>query len=143
YRDLFELAPVGYVTVDRDGRIEAANQAAAELLGMERHELIGIRLSRFVSAPEAYAFELHHREVVGSRSRIGAAFTIVDRDGVARNVRFESQCTDPTLGAWRAALVDLTDSTRLERRLEQTERLGVLGTHASGIVHDFKNVLAT
>ena len=143
YRSLFELAPVAYVTIDGDGRITAANVAASELLGMDCRDIIGIRLSRFVAAAEATGFHLHQREVLGSSARIRAEFTIERRDGTSRSVRFESQSTSPVLGEWRAALLDMTETSELERKLERTERLGVLGTHATGIVHDFKNILAT
>jgi PAS domain S-box-containing protein len=143
YRSLFELAPMAYVAIDKEGRISAANIVASELLGMSRDDIIGIRLARFVALGEGAAFHLHQREVQGTRARIRAEFTIVRRDGESRAVRFESQCTNPVLGEWRAALLDLTETAELERRLEQTERLSVLGTHATGIVHDFKNILAT
>ena len=41
YTDLYEFAPVGYLTIDRDGGIRQVNLAGARLLGLERARLIG------------------------------------------------------------------------------------------------------
>lgn len=49
YFDLYNLAPVGYFTLDKKGVIQEANLTAAQLLSMERRMLSGQRLARFVS----------------------------------------------------------------------------------------------
>jgi len=48
YFDLYDLAPVGYVTVSEKGFILEANLTAATLLGMVRGELVRQRLSQFI-----------------------------------------------------------------------------------------------
>lgn len=45
YADLYDLAPVAYLRLGRDGRIEQANLLAASLLGMPRSQLEGRRLA--------------------------------------------------------------------------------------------------
>ena len=42
--DLYDFAPIAYVSFDRAGRIEEANLAATELLGEPRDLLIGLAL---------------------------------------------------------------------------------------------------
>ncbi len=51
YVDLYEFAPVGYLTLSDTGQIEAANLTAAALLGVERRKLLKKRFSTLV-APE-------------------------------------------------------------------------------------------
>ena len=59
YSDLYNFAPVGYLTVDASGVILEANLTGATLLGIERSRLIQQKLSRFVaptSRPSVLAF---------------------------------------------------------------------------------------
>jgi PAS domain S-box-containing protein len=50
--DLFEHAPVGYVTLDGGGRILQVNRETVRLLGLQAAELIGRRLTEFMAAPD-------------------------------------------------------------------------------------------
>src|SRR2546423_11012760 len=47
--DLYDFAPIAYVSFDRAGRIEEANLAATELLSEPRNFLIGRPLAFFVA----------------------------------------------------------------------------------------------
>jgi PAS domain S-box-containing protein len=48
YMDLYDFAPVGYLSVDEHGQILEVNLTAAALLGLEKSRLVGQFLSRFV-----------------------------------------------------------------------------------------------
>ena len=41
FRDLFELAPIAYFLVGKDGLIQMANTAAEEMLGYQRDAIVG------------------------------------------------------------------------------------------------------
>lgn len=60
YRDLYEFAPVGYLTLDAQGRILQINLTGAGLLGIEGHHLLRKAFSRFVAreAQDDYHFFL-------------------------------------------------------------------------------------
>lgn len=56
YTDLYEFAPVGYLTLKRDGEIRQVNLTGARLLGLERSRLIGKRLAMLIDADSRAAF---------------------------------------------------------------------------------------
>ena len=49
YLSLYEFAPVGYLTLTREGLIVEINLTGATLLGMERNQLINHRFSALVA----------------------------------------------------------------------------------------------
>ena len=57
YVDLYDFSPAGYLTLDTHGTIVEANLRAGTLLGINRNELIGQSLARFIASDDAgYAF---------------------------------------------------------------------------------------
>ena len=56
YFELFDLAPVGYLTLSDQGIVRDANLTAAHLLGVERQLLVGQPFSAFVLAPDRDLF---------------------------------------------------------------------------------------
>jgi len=52
YVDLYEFAPVSYITLNRDGVIDGINLTGAALLGVARAKLINRRFSTFVASAD-------------------------------------------------------------------------------------------
>ncbi len=52
YADLYDFAPVGYLTLDASGKIVEANLTAASLLGVERGRLIGSFLPHYLGTSD-------------------------------------------------------------------------------------------
>ncbi|MBL0124382.1 MAG: PAS domain-containing protein [Betaproteobacteria bacterium] len=48
YFELYDLAPVGYCTIDAQGIIQEANLAATMLLGVDRRTLVSQPILRFI-----------------------------------------------------------------------------------------------
>jgi PAS domain S-box-containing protein len=75
YFDLYDLAPVGYLSVCKNDLINQANLAASTLLGLPRRELVNKRLSYFIVNDDLdrydqfrkLAFESNKHEVVNLR----------------------------------------------------------------------------
>ncbi len=63
YFELFDLAPVGYLTLSDKGIVGDANFTAAHLLGDERQQLVGQPFSAFVCAPDRDVYYLHLRKL--------------------------------------------------------------------------------
>jgi len=63
YNELYDFAPMGYLTIDHDGTIQKMNFVAARLLGMERSRLVGGRLGHFVSREHRSTFKAFLRRI--------------------------------------------------------------------------------
>ena len=63
YQDLYDLAPVGYLTVSPSGEILQSNLKAASLLGVPRSQLVNIPLRRFVAKEDRDAHYLFTQQV--------------------------------------------------------------------------------
>lgn len=53
YLDLYNFAPVSYITVTREDVISEINLSGAEMLGVERDKLINQRFSRFIAPQDS------------------------------------------------------------------------------------------
>ena len=69
YVDLYELAPVGYMTLDRRRVIRQANLSCAGLLCVDRERLIGTRLSKWLDPEDRDACYLFLRETLEAGDR--------------------------------------------------------------------------
>ncbi len=56
YTELYDFAPLGYLTLERDGKILQANLTATKLLGINRSLLVGDRFGRLVSVEDFPVF---------------------------------------------------------------------------------------
>ena len=72
YADLFEFAPVGYLTLDANGFISEINLTGATLLGVERKQLLQRRFTALVVAADQNRWMQHFLEVKkgGERTRV-------------------------------------------------------------------------
>ena len=142
YRGLFEHAPVAYLVLERDSTIVEANAAACTLLHERCEALLGRKLSSFVAPASVDAFNLHLRAVLANDEAQTHELALLRGGTVPREVRIDSARERMDKERWHTALIDLTDSRRLERRLERSRRLEAIGTFTSGIAHDFSTLLA-
>ncbi len=53
YLDLYEFAPIGYLTLTREGMVSEANLTCADLLGVERKKLLHRSFTRFVTPEDS------------------------------------------------------------------------------------------
>jgi PAS domain S-box-containing protein len=66
FADLYDFAPLGYVTIDENGIILKANITFAELLGRQRRLVVKQRISAFIIEEDQDAFYTFQRRVIES-----------------------------------------------------------------------------
>lgn len=86
YLDLFEFAPVGYLTLTAQGLITEANFSAATLLGVERKNLLQNPFSRYISAENTDHYHLHLARLSPHDTAQSLDIPIKPADGVVRYV---------------------------------------------------------
>jgi PAS domain S-box-containing protein len=125
YVDLFELAPIGYVTFDHVGRIEEINVAAAQLLGGSRARLIGQPFALYVTKDDGLLFLNHLLRCRSSDRRVETELHLKKRNGDIILTRLESSPMTSSMrdGArlYQTAIVDLTERKRFEEKIQRSE----------------------
>ena len=66
YFQMYDLAPVGYLTIDRHGAILEANLTVATLLGRARKSLIGQPFTSFILPEDQDIYYLQHKQLFAS-----------------------------------------------------------------------------
>src|SRR5215467_4378449 len=120
YSELYEFAPLAYVTLDRDGRVLESNQMATKMLGLERRDLVHARFTKFVATESQDDWYLHRQAVFSSETTQVCEIRTRSADGSLRSVRVESiSAGDGKEWCCRTALVDITERKRAEDEREQ------------------------
>jgi len=81
YFDLYNLAPVGYMTLNEEGIIEEANLTAANLLGVTRGELVNRPFSHFISPEDQDLYYLHCQKLMEMNAAHKCEVRMVRADG--------------------------------------------------------------
>ncbi len=122
YADLYDFAPVGYVTLDDAGVITDANITAAVLLGRERTRLIGKPFAIFIEG-DGPTFRRHLELCKESGEIITTRMTLkTDARGTAKVELISEYVKDVPSGTGlcRTAVVDITERARIESELRET-----------------------
>ncbi len=153
YADLYEFAPIGYITLNKEGKIQEANLTAALLLGVERDNLLQANLSKFVTPDSQDALYLHRQAVFSSEEKLTCEIETVSPKGNSLWLRLESiRFGEKQDWRCRTVLVDITEPKKadielkhlneeLERRVgERTQKIKLL---SQAITHLGEGVLIT
>ena len=80
YFDLYDLAPIGYLTLNQHGLIQQANLTVASLLGMDRSTLIKQPLSKLILKADQDVYYLNHKKLMESGDTQSFDLQIVKND---------------------------------------------------------------
>ncbi len=126
YIDLYDFAPLGYVTLDEDGYIQEINLAGAKLLGGKRADLVGYPLTDCVVHADRAIFFEHIRKCCGQQQDATSELGLIAKDGRLVVVQLHSVPVEPlqhegTFG--KTAITDITDRKRAEDAIQEERNL--------------------
>ena len=124
YFDLYDQAPVGYLTTDVKGRILQANLTASSMLGLLRGNLVGQSLYLFAARDHHTAMLDLLKSGAEDRGKQTLAIEMIRKDGSRFHAQLESAPqldNDDLPMQFRMAIVDVTERKRVEYQLSQSE----------------------
>lgn len=123
YRDLYDLAPIGYCTLDDQGTILQANLTATLLLGVALETLVKQPIRHFIAKEDQDTFHRYSQTLGSTEGQHACDLRMVNRNGAAFWVRLNS-VREPGIGdkpAYRTTFGDISESKRLEEALRERE----------------------
>ncbi len=141
FREMADLLPDMIYETDENLRLTYANRAALETFGYSREDLeAGIHVADLL-APDAAARATEHlgRMAETKEPAIGV-YQVKRKDGSHVPCEIHSapvQSPDGTFVGYRGVMRDVTERIRAE----EAQRLAAVGELASGIAHEFNNIL--
>ena len=142
FDDVFDRSSDVMIVHDRRGRVSTINRAGEHALGYSREEVRGLdvnwifgndyldTINRMIaegadSLPQAFRSELSPRR--GSRLPVDVHARVLVGDGQVVGVMSVAR--------------DLSERDRLENELRQAEKMVAVGRLATGVAHDFNNLI--
>jgi PAS domain S-box-containing protein len=121
YMDLYDFAPVGYLTLSKNAVIEEGNLTGAALFGLDRRNLIKDRFRKFVAADDRERWDQHFVSVLHSEEKLNCELKLTKNDGSLFHARVESirmarENEDPMI---RIAISDISDRKRDEEEIKR------------------------
>jgi PAS domain S-box-containing protein len=143
YLDLYEFAPIGYLTLTAEAQIAEINLTGARLLGMERKQLIPYRFARFVAEPDQERwYRLFHNMMAdanGESRSFDLKLQRVDKSMIHAHFDCQRRVEVGAHPVLRIALADITQLKQTETDLRIAaaafeSQEGIFITDANGVI---------
>ena len=133
FKCLFEQAPIGYQSLDRDGCFIEVNQQWEDILGYKKEEVIGEWFGNFLSPDYQEAFK-ERFPIFKKQGEIHSEFEMVQKNGGKLNIAFDGKIGYQMDGSFKqthCVLQDITEKAKREKQLRETEERYQAITNAS------------
>ena len=124
YFDLYDLAPVGYVTIHENGKILEANLTAASLLEVGRAALVTRPLSHFIFKEDQDLYFLHRERLFETGDGQECELRMFKKDGSTFHAYLVAGVAKDENGApvCRVVMTDISERKQTEDVLARTQQ---------------------
>ncbi|MDR3629899.1 MAG: PAS domain S-box protein, partial [Desulfocapsaceae bacterium] len=124
YADLYDFAPVAYLTVGRDGMILEANLTAVDMLELTREDLLNKTFSAFIVPDDQELFNIHRERLLETGAKQSSELRLQKNDGQVFHALLETaldtECSD---SHWQYRMMVSDISIHKEAELARLRRL--------------------
>ncbi|MFT6433346.1 MAG: PAS domain S-box-containing protein [Candidatus Azotimanducaceae bacterium] len=123
YFNLYNLAPIGYLTLSDEGLILEANLASAKILNVTRSVLINQNIKKFVSFMDQDIYYFHHNSLMETRKRQVCDIHMNVKGGEPIWTRLEQiiESDDEGRPLYRLLMSDIAEFKKNELALQESE----------------------
>ena len=144
YRTLFEDSIDAIVITDKEGKLFDVNQAALDLLGYTKVEILGMYFRELYVDP--FDGKQFQKQIDQKGFVTNYAVKIRKKDGTELDCLFTvstKRADDGSVVGYQGFIRDITEIRNLEEQFRQSQKMEAIGTLAGGVAHDFNNILTT
>ena len=123
YVDLYDFAPLGYVTLDEEGYVQEINLAGAQLLNADRDALTGYPFSEHVAKEDMPVFLDHLRKCVDGHCEMTSELRLAARGGRLITVQLHSipvKGPEEDVTFCKTAITDITQRKEMEETIRRS-----------------------
>ena len=145
-QSLIKTTQDAVLSIDRQGQVVLFNPAAERIFGYARDEVIGQKVNMLMAEPYATEHDeyIARYEKTGEARAIGRIRTVTARRKNGEPFPIELSVTEIAVDQdvhYAAFIRDISEKTRLQGQLLESERLAAIGTTAAKIGHELANPL--
>ncbi len=125
YLDLYDFAPLGYLTLTDKALISQGNLSAANLLGVDRSDMINARFRKWIVVEDLEIWDGYFTNLLKSEKKLTISLMLKRGDKATFSARLESVRRTDSNGGFsiRMAISDISDIKIAERARRESEEL--------------------
>lgn len=140
YTELYDFAPVGYMTLNQSGRILEINLTGAAMLSRVRSVIVGRPLIDYLNSANRERLRWHLRETFREEGKVTDEFKIEQANNSARDILLVSVASAER-GICRSIMTDISQRKQMDKKMrELANELRVVETrerhHLAQELHD-------